>query len=226
MIAYTLLTAFIFAGLLVSESLLYSFSHLLTQSEELVASSDSVKEAFTQQMSPISSLYTNIRTMLFASYLLLSILFVGFYHHKKVPEFIAWKQNGATTVQWFFIQLIELVLPIFFVTFTLLLLLFLFQPIIQQELMMSHLTLFNHEKALHDVIDTIGDSQTQQLIITMPKTNQAFIQNVDMSSSDWFTIILTSLQKTTLFFLSVITLLTAVSVSISAIFWRKKQWIL
>ena len=108
----------------------------------------------------------------------------------KRKEFQAWLMSGASSRQWVGMQLLEVLLPLLAIIVLVFALLILFQPFFQREMITSHITTFDREDASLQIWQSVNSQTTADFGITIPQTSQAFIQNVELNSNEWLSMIL------------------------------------
>jgi hypothetical protein len=220
---YALLVFFAVIGLTISDTLLQSLHQLFSQTNYLIVDEETPTK-IVQEIQPITTIYQNLFLLIFASFLLVFTGFTLFYQRIKKREFQAWLLSGATVRQWIGMQLLEVVLPLLAIIAIVFVLLIIFQPFLQKELLSSHMTAFDREATSVQIWQTLKNQTSTDFGITVPQTSQAFIQNIELNSNDWLSMILVSLRQTLTVLWTSIILITLAVVSGHCLYWRKQQW--
>jgi hypothetical protein len=223
LILYALLAFFAVIGLIISDTLLHSLNQLFSQAKNYVIDED-MPAKIVQEIQPIATIYQNLFLLIFASFLLVFTGFTIFYQQMKRKEFQAWLTSGASSRQWIGMQLLEVLIPLMAIVLFVFALLILFQPFFQQEMITSHITTFEREDASVQVWQSIKNQTTSDFGITIPQTSQAFIQNIELNSTEWLSMILKSLRQTVVLLCTSVTIITLVVASSHCFYWRNQQW--
>lgn len=121
--------------------------------------------------------------------------------------------SGASSRQWVGMQLLEVLLPLLAIIVLVFALLILFQPFFQREMITSHITTFDREDASLQIWQSVNSQTTADFGITIPQTSQAFIQNVELNSNEWLSMILKSLRQTFVLLVGSVSIITLVVVT-------------
>lgn len=223
LILYGLLTFFAVIGLIISDTLLHSLNQLFTQAKDYLIGEE-MPAKIAQEIQPIASIYQNLFLLIFISFLLVFTGFIIFYQRMKRKEFQAWLMSGASSRQWVGMQLLEVLLPLLAIIVLVFALLILFQPFFQREMITSHITTFDREDASLQIWQSVNSQPTADFGITIPQTSQAFIQNVELNSNEWLSMILKSLRQTFVLLVGSVSIITLVVVTSHCFYWRDQQW--
>ena len=143
-----------------------------------------------QEIQTIASIYQNLFLLIFISFLLVFTGFIIFYQRMKRKEFQAWLMSGASSRQWAGMQLlgsppatacnhrprlcIADSISAFLST--------------RNDYQSYHN--FRQRRCLLQIWQSVNSQTTADFGITIPQTSQAFIQNVELNSNEWLSMIL------------------------------------
>ncbi|WP_313510431.1 hypothetical protein [Enterococcus sp.] len=223
MILYTLVSFFAMLGLIVTFALIYSLDQVLAQTNELLGTDD-LQSKLTNEIQPITTLYQHLFYLIFGAYLLVICGFQFYYQLHKRNEYSAWLTTGSSTRQWAGMQLIEMWVPLMLAAIAAFTLLMLFQPYFQQELLSGHIFVLDRENTSAHIWQIVQSSQNEEFGITIPQNNQVFVQNVELNSTAWLSIMFHSTRQAILILTAAVITITSLIVSGHCLYWRKKQW--
>ena len=223
MTLYTLVSFFAMLGLIVTFALIYSLDQVLAQTKELLFTDD-LQTKVTNELQPITTLYHQLFYLIFWAYLLVISGFQFYYQLHKRKEYTAWLTTGSSTRQWVGMQLVEMWVPLVIAAIAAFSLLMLFQPYFQQELLSGHIFALDRENTSAHIWQNIQSAQNEEFGITIPQNNQVFVQNVELNSTAWLSIMFQSTRQAIFTLIATVTSVTCLMVCGHCLYWRKKQW--
>ncbi|MGM0205977.1 hypothetical protein IGI96_000443 [Enterococcus sp. DIV0421] len=223
MVLYTLVSFFAVIGLIVTFALIYSMDQVIAQTRDLLTTED-LQTKVAEEIQPVTTIYHQLFYLIFSAFTLVFIGFQVYYQLSKRSEYTAWLASGATTRQWVAMQLLEMLLPLLAAAVTAFVLLLLFQPYFQRELLSGHIIALDRERASDHFWEAVQSLPGQEFAITIPQNNQILVQNVDLNSTTWLAILFESTRHTLIVLLAAVTSFTGLIASGHSLYWRKKQW--
>ncbi|OTN77194.1 hypothetical protein A5886_002291 [Enterococcus sp. 8G7_MSG3316] len=223
MVLYTLVSFFAMIGLIVTFALIDSLDQVLDQIKDVLVTDD-LQSKVTNEIQPITTLYHHLFYLLFGAYILVLLGFQFYYQLHKRNEYSAWLTTGSSSRQWLGMQLIEMWVPLLMAAIAAFTLLMLFQPYFQKELLSGHIFVLDRENTSSHIWQSVQSSQNDAFGITIPQNNQIFVQNVELNSTAWLSIMFQSTRQAILILIAAVTSITCVMVSGHCLYWRKKQW--
>jgi len=223
MVLYTLVSFFAVIGLIVTFALIYSMDQVIAQTRDLLATED-LQTKVAEEIQPVTTIYHQLFYLIFSAFTLVFIGFQVYYQLYKRSEYTAWLASGATTRQWVAMQIIEMLLPLLAAAAIAFVLLLLFQPYFQRELLSGHIIALDRERASDNFWEAVQSLPGQEFAITIPQNSQILVQNVDLNSTTWLAILFESTRHTLVVLLAAVIGFTGLIASGHSLYWRKKQW--
>lgn len=226
-ILYLFFLSIAFFLLFIFESLENSIPYLYQNIKQLLLSSGyTVNSEITQDLLQKPALFLIGRYQLLKRSLLLLIAFIliafSFIYQKvNEKERSTWQQTGSSTVSWIWINLLQGLLPLLFLTACFILFYLLFQQHIIQFILNQQIRSLEFFIGNQTSSDQLVPANLDQIIIRFPKTNHALIQSILLPNRVWNHVLLLSTGQVLRRLFCLICSLQLITVGIYH-FWREK----
>jgi len=224
---YIIFLAITFCLLFIIDSLRVSLPYLYSHMEDLLTSSgyslekQSILTSIQEPVATVSRYYSLSQK---AALLFFTVMFLIYFFACQVvkeKEYFIWKHSGSTTFSWLYFNLLEAFFPFLIFAVAITIITMILQHFWMGIVLSQHLKTIESINGIHTFTEQFGQNDLGYLVVRFPRTNQALIQSILLSSREWTKILFISLGQT---LLKLIFLIFPIQISAIGIhhYWRHK----
>ncbi|MCF1685504.1 hypothetical protein LQF67_07860 [Tetragenococcus halophilus] len=224
---YVIFLVISFFLLFIIDSLKISLPYIYTHMEDLLSSSgyslekQSILRYIQEPTETIGRYYDFVKKAALIFFTALFFIYFFICQIVKEKEYLIWKNSGNRTLSWVYLNLLETIFPLFFFILIFATMIMLLQHFFVGIILNQHLKIIEMVHGTNTITEQFGQDNLDHLVVRFPRTNQALIQTILLSSKEWTKILFISLGQTIRNFIFLIfpTQIGAIGVHY---FWRHK----